>query len=201
MVRRTAAEAAQTRHDLVNAALEVFGECGYGRATLGQIADRAGMTRGAVYHHFADKADVYDTVLRREADEVTGPLMAALAGDAPPLRRLHDFVVGYCTALAEDARFRRAVELLLFGGPDAPPLALARTRRGYQAWLDTFEQVLAEAGDRGDLRSGITPHAAARAVVAVTVGATTTALHAPESFSAAHHAEALADTLVAGLSP
>lgn len=199
MVRRTAAQAALTRRDLLNSALEVFGECGYASATLGEIAGHAGVTRGALYHHFAGKADVYDAVLRREADEVVGPLMGALAGDGPPLQRLHDFVVAYCTALARDARFRRAVDLLLFGGPGVPPQARARTSRGYRAWLDLFEDVLAQARDRGELRSGVTPHAAAQTAVTVTVGATTTALYAPEAFAVAEHAGALADTLITGL--
>lgn len=201
MVRRTAVEAAQTRRDLLDAALEVFGACGYASATLGQIADHAGVTRGALYHHFADKADVYDALLRREADEVAGPLMAALLGDGLPLQRLRDFIVAYCKALARDARFRRAVELLLFGGPGTPAAARARTRRGYQAWLHTFEDLLAQARDRGHLRQGITPQAAARTVVAATIGATTTALHAPEAFSPADDADALADILIAGLTP
>lgn len=201
MARRTAAEAAQTRRELVDAAIDVFGECGYAGATLAEIADRAGVTRGALYHHFHDKADVYDTALRRQADEVTAPLMRALTAEGPPVQRLRDFLTAYCTALDRDARFRRAVDLLLFGAAGAPASAQERTRRGYEAWLRAFETVLGEAGERGDLRQGLTSDAAARSVLALTVGATTAALRAPELFSPAEHARSLADTLIAGLTP
>jgi len=199
MARRTAAEAAATRRDLVEAALDVFGGCGYAGATLEQIAGRAGVTRGAVYHHFADKADVYDAVLRQEADRVIGPLMTDLAGSGPPLQRLHAFVVAYCTALGREPRFRRAIGLLLFGAPGAP--ASDHTRRGYEVWTASFEAVLEDARERGDLSGTRTPRDAARTVVAVTLGATTAALHAPAVFAAEEHATSLADTLIAGLTP
>jgi TetR/AcrR family acrAB operon transcriptional repressor len=201
MARRTAAQAAQTRHELVDAAVDVFSECGYAGATLERIADRAGVTRGALYHHFHDKADVYETVLRRQADQVAGPLMDALTDDGPPLQRIRDFLVAYCTALERDARFRRAVDLLLFGAAGAPQLAQERTRRGYETWLRAFEAVFGEAGERGELRRAITPDAAARTLLALTVGATTAALRAPHLFSSAEHAESLANTLIAGLTP
>ncbi|HEX6255409.1 MAG TPA: TetR/AcrR family transcriptional regulator [Euzebyales bacterium] len=199
MARRTAAEAAETRRRLLDAAGDVFAECGYNATTLGQVAGRAGLTRGALYHHFADKAEIYDTVLRREVDQVTGPLMAGLAGDGPPLQRLREFVVAYCTALDTDPQFRRAVELLLFAPSDAPDATRDRTREGYRAWLHAFETVLDEARVNNELRPDITPRMAAGAVIALTVGATTAALHAADSLVPAEHAEALADTLVAGL--
>lgn len=199
MVRRTAAEAAETRRRLIDAAVDVFAECGYAGATLGQIAERADVTRGAVYHHFADKAEIHEIVLRREADQVAGPLMAQLTGDGPPLQRVHEFVVAYCTALERDQRFRRAVELLLFGAAGTPTTARRRTRQGYQAWLRALEAVLAEAHHRRELREDLTAGTAARAVVAFTVGVTTTVLHAPASFAPAEDADALATTLVRGL--
>ena len=201
MARRTAAQAAQTRHELVDAAIDVFSQWGYSGATLERIADRAGVTRGALYHHFHDKADVYETALRRRADQVTGPLLGALTGDGPPLQRVRDFVVAYCTALEHDVRFRGAVDLLLFGAPGAPPSAQERTRRGYRAWLRAFEAVFGEAGERGELRRTVAPEAAAHMLLAITVGATTAALRAPHVFSSAEHAASLADTLIAGLTP
>jgi AcrR family transcriptional regulator len=84
MARRTAQQAAGTRQDLVEAALAVFGECGYQTATLEQIAGRANLTRGALDHHFAGKADLYDAVLREQADQMMRPLLARLAGGGLP---------------------------------------------------------------------------------------------------------------------
>lgn len=199
MVRRTAQQAAETRRELVDAAADVFAGCGFAGASLEQIAGLAGVTRGALYHHFDDKAAVYDAVLRREADEVMGRLMAGLAGEAPPLQRLHSFLVSYCSALVHDVSFRRAVHLLLFGAAGAPSQARDRTSRGYRAWLEAFEAVLVEARDSGALREGVSPRVAAGAVVVLAVGVTTTCLHARELCPSLEDTRSMADMLVAGL--
>ena len=59
MVRKTKEEAEQTRKEIIIAARNVFHECGVGRSSLDKIAKTAGVTRGAVYWHFADKAELF----------------------------------------------------------------------------------------------------------------------------------------------
>ena len=64
MARKTKEEAAETRTNVLMAALDLFAEKGYSRTTLGGIAKRIGMTRGAVYWHFDNKeahSALYDT--------------------------------------------------------------------------------------------------------------------------------------------
>lgn len=65
MARRTKAEAAATREALIDAAEEMFMENGVARTSLEQIARHAGMTRGAVYWHFKNKADIFRAMLER----------------------------------------------------------------------------------------------------------------------------------------
>lgn len=57
-MRRTKAEAEQTRQDILHAALQLFDEQGYGATSLVQIAKQVGLTRGAIYWHFKDKGDI-----------------------------------------------------------------------------------------------------------------------------------------------
>jgi AcrR family transcriptional regulator len=57
MVRRTRDEALATREALLDAAERVFCASGVTRATLGDVASAAGVTRGAVYWHFRDKGE------------------------------------------------------------------------------------------------------------------------------------------------
>jgi AcrR family transcriptional regulator len=199
MARRTAEQAAATRQDLIEAALVVFGEHGFAAARLDQVAARAGVTRGALYHHFQNKADVYDSVLREEADRTMRPLMAELAGAGPPLERLNRFLHSYCAALERDARFRAVLDLLLFAGSDAPGRSRGLTGRGYRAWLDAFHALLEEASRRGELRAGVSPGTASRAVIALTVGVTTTTLQSPGLFSPSRAAASLYDALLRGI--
>lgn len=64
-MKRTKEEAMQTRAGILDAAEQVFFEHGVSRATLAQVAHAAGLTRGAIYWHFQDKADLFNAVVER----------------------------------------------------------------------------------------------------------------------------------------
>jgi AcrR family transcriptional regulator len=77
--RLTRAEQVERNRELVlEAAMEVFVERGYVAATLDQIAERAGFSRGVVYSQFADKSDLFLTVIewRRDRRIVDNRLLA-----------------------------------------------------------------------------------------------------------------------------
>ncbi|MEY4592741.1 MAG: hypothetical protein RIR18_1636, partial [Pseudomonadota bacterium] len=59
MVRKTKEEAEKTRQQIIAAARNVFHEHGVSNASLSQVAVAAGVTRGAVYWHFEDKAALF----------------------------------------------------------------------------------------------------------------------------------------------
>jgi AcrR family transcriptional regulator len=85
--------AEQTRAALIAAAAEAFAEHGYTTTSITQIAARARVTKGAVYHHFSDKQSLFEAVMNqynegaqqsirdaiaRHADDVWEAAMAAL---------------------------------------------------------------------------------------------------------------------------
>jgi AcrR family transcriptional regulator len=73
-----------TRAALVEAAGTLFYERGFGRTALEDIAAAAQVTRGAVYHHFAGKADLFESVLGRLEEEAKEQVTAATAGVDDP---------------------------------------------------------------------------------------------------------------------
>ena len=75
MVRRTKEDALATRHRLLDAAELLFLAKGVSHTSLQDIARAAEATRGAVYWHFKDKADLFNAMM----DRVTLPLEASLA--------------------------------------------------------------------------------------------------------------------------
>ncbi|CUW43095.1 TetR family transcriptional regulator [Brucella vulpis] len=64
-MRRTKAEAAETREAILLAAEQVFLERGVNQSTLTEIACYAGVTRGAIYFHFEDKLDIFQSIIGR----------------------------------------------------------------------------------------------------------------------------------------
>ena len=67
MVRRTKEEALETRDRILDTAEQVFSERGVARTSLADIADAAGVTRGAIYWHFKNKGDLFSAMLDRVA--------------------------------------------------------------------------------------------------------------------------------------
>jgi AcrR family transcriptional regulator len=107
MPRRTAAEAARTREDVVAAAREAFTRHGYGAASTAAIARAAGVTRGALYHHFPDKTELFRAVFQALEAELDATVRAAAfaaadGGDdgAGPFRARPAFEAG-CRALLD----------------------------------------------------------------------------------------------------
>jgi AcrR family transcriptional regulator len=83
----------EKKSDLVHAALSVFAELGYHRATMQQVADRAGVSKGAVYEYFDGKEDLFvssaDTLMRAMFEPA---LQTLESGPGEVHRRLGDFV-------------------------------------------------------------------------------------------------------------
>jgi AcrR family transcriptional regulator len=83
-VRRTQGErTAQTRAALITAARRLFGAEGFAEVGAERIAREAGMTRGALYHQFADKADLFAAVLDEVEAEIAQRVTGAVAGFDP----------------------------------------------------------------------------------------------------------------------
>lgn len=114
MVRRTKADALATRHSLLDAAEHLFQERGVSRTSLNDIATAAGTTRGAIYWHFKDKADLFNAMMER----VTLPLEGTLActartadTTANPLLSLRDSMMSALMQTASDEQTRRVFEV------------------------------------------------------------------------------------------
>ena len=82
--RRTTDQAAETRALLVRAGRDLFGTIGFAAAKASDIAQRAGVTRGALLHHFGDKEGLFVAVLEEvEAESAARVLEVAITGSDP----------------------------------------------------------------------------------------------------------------------
>ena len=82
--RRTQGErTAQTRAALITAARCLFGAEGFAEVSAERVTREAGMTRGALYHQFADKADLFAAVLDQVEAEIAQRVADAVAGFDP----------------------------------------------------------------------------------------------------------------------
>lgn len=82
--RRTQAERTRaTRTQLLSAARKLFADKGFSEVSTQQIVAEAGVTRGALYHQFADKADLFAAVYEQVEEELAADVVTAIAAEDP----------------------------------------------------------------------------------------------------------------------
>lgn len=103
----------ETRNALIKAARALFLEKGYAATGTPEVVERAGLTRGALYHHFKDKQALFLAVAEAEAAQIAAEIEAGSAGAQTPLAALNDGAQAFFTAMSEPGRVR----LMLLEGP------------------------------------------------------------------------------------
>jgi AcrR family transcriptional regulator len=90
--------AEETRAALLDAARELFLEQGFQKARIEEIAERAGVTRGAFYHHFADKTAIFDAIVVALQSEVASFVESRARKAEDPWARLSAGIDAYLEA-------------------------------------------------------------------------------------------------------
>src|SRR4051812_30151379 len=86
---RQTERAEATRAALVAAARELFAQRGYAAVGTEEIVQRAGVTRGALYHHFAGKRELFRAVYEDVERELVERIAAGAMAGGDPLEALH----------------------------------------------------------------------------------------------------------------
>lgn len=110
MARRTKEDALATRHALLDAAERVFQAKGVSATSLNDIALEAGTTRGAIYWHFKDKADLYNAMMERVGLPLENAMTNAPRGE-DPLSALRTAILNALDRTVHDPRTRRVFEV------------------------------------------------------------------------------------------
>src|SRR3954470_14132183 len=110
-----------TRAALVGAALNLFAERGFAETATEAVVKAAGVTRGALYHHFTDKTDLFRAVYEGLERRMIAQVEEAVAGLSDPIDVLHRGTEAFLDACMEPAVQR----IVLLEGP---------TVLGWEAW-------------------------------------------------------------------
>ena len=202
MVRRTKEEAQETRNRLIDAAERVFHDKGVAHASLEEIAAAADMTRGAIYWHFKDKAELFDAMMQR----VVLPVEAMLEGadcceQANPLELLRRATVDVLLRCARDARTQRVFDIAYHKCEYVGDAIGVRDRHvaSQQDCLGTIEAGFRSCVKFGQLPKSVDPREAAIGVLSLVSGLIANWVLAPKTFSLERHAQSLVDTYFRGL--
>jgi AcrR family transcriptional regulator len=122
--RRQAARSEATRGKLIEVGIELFSERGFAGVGTEELVDRAKVTRGALYHHFGDKRDLFRAVHEELEQRIVAKIAAALEADPrqDPLEAL-EVAAGAVLDVALDSKIARVTLI------DAPSVLGLGSRR------------------------------------------------------------------------
>ena len=153
-----------TRSALTSAARQLFAERGYAAVSTDEIVRAAGVTRGALYHHYADKQALFRDVFEQLEAEITAEISAVVAGST-------DQLVAMAVGVECFLDICQRPEVLRIGLTDAPAVL------GWAAWreiegrhgLGIITSMLAAAVDAGLLPAGASVPALSQLVLSAVI--------------------------------
>ena len=143
---KRAAQGRATRGQLIEVATRLFAEHGYEGTSIEAVLSAAGVSRGALYHHFPGKEALFEAVVVAVSDQVTVDLAAAVSGRTDPVDVMRTAALAWI-GLAADPVIQRVVLV------DAPSVL------GWDRWramddgrtLGTMRAMLQAISDSGRL--------------------------------------------------
>ncbi|WP_330461639.1 TetR/AcrR family transcriptional regulator [Streptomyces sp. NBC_00820] len=157
--------ASRTRRQLLNAAATAFAEKGFPAVTLQDIADRAEVTKGAVYFHFANKEAVAVAVTEEFYSQLPAIAESVTARQLPPLDTVAQLLLQTAVALRDNPVMQAGARLQIERN-----LVDADMPTPFSEFTQLITELLAQARNEGTLRTTTDIGSMARVVVAAFFG-------------------------------
>jgi AcrR family transcriptional regulator len=155
-----------TRQKILDAAIDLFSEVGYAAGGLGEIIERAGMTKGALYHHFDSKEALATAIIEQGTDLTRDAFRHVCESSSPALENLIHGAFVITDLLVSDKKARTAEQL-------TRALAEFNTAAS-QVWSSRLDAMATQAnlaGGEGDLREGLDPYVVSESFLNAMLGA------------------------------
>jgi AcrR family transcriptional regulator len=191
-LRRTKAEALETRSVILDAAEQVFFDRGVSQTSLTHIASHAGLTRGAIYWHFSGKSDLFLAMHERAYLPQRVFLESQnLLSDERPLLALERTMLESMRRFVTDERAKRVYSILVLRCEYVGEMesAMCAHREGEDHMNDVIFAAFRKAAELGRLRPDLDPAMATNVCVGSMTGLLTEWLRLNESFDLVKAAE------------
>ena len=141
-----------TRAAILRGAAEVFGARGYGLASIADIAAAAGLTKGALYFHFASKDELAYAVITEQHRRTMAASNAILAEGRPALETLILLCRALAQQLLEDPIVQAGIRLTTDVASADHPIV-----EPYEDWFAAIEELMRRAIAEGDVADSVDP--------------------------------------------
>lgn len=199
MARRRKEDALETRERILDAAIDVFHEHGVARPSLTEVAALAGVTRGAIYGHFQNKADLFSALcdrVRLPAEMVRDTDPAACRAD--PLGQLRESWLYLFDKATTDRDWRRILDIIFHRCELVTESGEIQQRllRGHTDGTARMAELLRQAVAKGQLPADLDVDAAMPLLHGSLAGVLMEWLARPDAYDLAARAQRYVDSLI-----
>jgi TetR/AcrR family acrAB operon transcriptional repressor len=201
MARRTKEEAQETRNRILDFAEHVFSEKGVSRTSLDDLARAAGVTRGAIYWHFRNKAELFDAMMARITLPMEEVRQRAGEGRDDPLVYVRSCALNVLMRTATDPQVQRVFDIVCHKCEYVDEMAELKARHleCRAECLSEIERAFAQAITAGQLPQTVDARRAAVVLHALIDGLIANWVLDPSYYPLAAEAEIIVDGYLAGL--
>jgi TetR/AcrR family acrAB operon transcriptional repressor len=186
MARRTKADALATHDNILDSAELLFLRQGVSRTTLSHIAAGAGVSRGAIYWHFEDKAALFNAMMERARMPLESAMqLLDLPHQSDPLGCLTDYATLVFRLTVSDPKARGVFEIATLKIEYVDEMTSVRLRRAEMAnrWMAAAESRIRFAVHAGHARRNVDPRAVALGLWSIIDGLLRAWMINPNSFN------------------
>jgi TetR/AcrR family transcriptional regulator, fatty acid metabolism regulator protein len=139
------------RAQIVQCAADVIAESGYARATMAEIAKRAGIAKSVISYHFVDKNELMQEIIRIAFETYTGLLESRMAAESTVSGMIRAYLAASADYMTEHRSLNLAILEIAFNalGPDDQPLRATMPLEVHSSVLD---QAIRDAQVAGEMR-------------------------------------------------
>ncbi|PWC15056.1 DNA-binding transcriptional repressor AcrR [Brenneria roseae subsp. americana] len=199
MARKTKLQAQETRRQIIDAALRVFSEHGVSATSLADIAAAAGVTRGAIYWHFKNKAELFDEIWALAEAKISDfEIEYQTKFPDNPLLVMRELLIYMLRLTVSDPQWRSMMEIIFHKCEFVGEMLQSYNARKalYLSCYTDIEDNLIRCIRLGMLPADIHPRRAAIALRAYFSGIMENWLFMPESFNLEQDAPTLTDAFI-----
>ncbi|WP_253378791.1 multidrug efflux transporter transcriptional repressor AcrR [unidentified bacterial endosymbiont] len=185
MARKTKQQALETRQHILDVAMRLFSQQGVSSTSLAQIAQAAGVTRGAIYWHFKDKSDLFSEIWQLSESSISdleNEYRAKFPDD--PLSVLREILVYILEATVIEERRRLMMEIIFHKCEFVGEMAVVQQAQRSLCLesYDRIEQTLSQCMQANMLPANLLTRRAAILMRSYISGLMENWLFAPQSF-------------------
>ena len=187
----------ESRQRILQAAFEAFSAVGYEKASMDDIVQRSGLSKGSLYWHFKNKQELFVAMMAWVFEQFTSQIEGMADQTAPAADRIRVFF-GTSMEWFESTPHMMGLLIDAFFQSYRSPVAREVLTSFYQRYIHVVETVIKQGIENGEFRADIDPHAVAISLMAGGDGVAIYTLLEP-GWNLSGAVEALMDLVLRGI--